>query len=103
MPLRCCCLGAPSFAIEIAGGVRYNDTQGGDSVNQRQLNMIQACQEGIEQARRDLMGPGSERVMRETLEEIGSEEPCSMGLAKAAYIAAMFIAWKDRGSPDIFT
>ena len=71
-------------------------------MNQRQLNMIQAIQDGIEQARKDLHGPGSDKVIEAAWEDIMSDEPRSMGLATAAYYAAMFIAWKDRGKPNYF-
>ena len=71
-------------------------------MTQRQLNMIQAIQNGMEQARKELDGPGSDKVIRAALEDILSDEQRPMGLAAAAYYAAMFIAWKDRGRPDYF-
>ena len=69
-------------------------------MNQRQLNMLQAIQDGLEQARQDLQGPGSDKAIQAALEDICSEEQRSMGLGAAAYYAAMFLAWKDRGRPD---
>lgn len=82
--------------------MEYNGC-GGDHMNQRQLNMIQAIQDGIEQARKDLSGPAADKVIEAAWEDIMSDEPRSMGLATTAYYAAMFIAWKDRGRPDYFT
>lgn len=76
---------------------------GGDRMNQRHLNMIQAIQDGIEQARKELSGPAADKVIEAAWEDIMSDEPRSMGLATTAYYAAMFIAWKDRGRPDYFT
>lgn len=71
-------------------------------MTQRQLNMIQTIQNGIEEARKDLTGPGADKVIEQAWEDILSDEPRQMGLASAAYYAAMFIAWKDRGRPDYF-
>ena len=71
-------------------------------MNQRQLNMIQAIQDGLAQARNDLPGPGSDKVIEAAWQDIMSDEPRSMGLAATAYYAAMFIAWKDRGKPNYF-
>lgn len=72
-------------------------------MTQRHLNMIQAIQNGLEDARRDLAGPGSDKVIEQAWEDLISDEPRQLGLAAAAYYAALFIAWKDRGCPDYFT
>ena len=71
-------------------------------MNQRQLNMIQACQNGIEQARKDLKCNDPLAIVTQAWEEICDDGKTSMTLAKASYLAAMFIAWKDMGSPDVF-
>ena len=70
-------------------------------MTQRQLNMINAIDMGIRQARRDLAGPGAESAMKLALEEFLDDSPRPMSLATTAYITAMLIAYRDRGEPDI--
>lgn len=82
--------------------MRYTD-QGGETMTQRQLNMIQAMEQGIQLAREELRGPGAERAIAAALEEFISDEPVSMSLGRTAYITALLIAWKDRGCPDLLT
>lgn len=70
-------------------------------MNQRQLNMMQAIEEGITQARDELKGPGSAKAIAAALADIVDDTPRSMGLAATAYYAAMVMAWKERGCPDL--
>lgn len=70
-------------------------------MNQRQLNMLQAMEEGITQARDDLKGPGAEKALAAALADIADDTPRSMSLAATAYYAAMLMAWKARGCPDL--
>ena len=92
---------APSFAIETFNTLLYNQLEGGrNTMTQRQLNMIQAIEDGITFARSELTGPGSDRAIRAAMAEIFAEEQKSLGLAKTAYLACCLIAWKERGSPD---
>ena len=70
-------------------------------MTQRQLNMIQAIQDGIRLARQELTGPGSDRALSVVLDEFLDDGPRTMSLAAAAYYAAMLMAWQDRGCPDL--
>lgn len=69
-------------------------------MTQRQLNMIQAMEEGLQLARKELNGPGARRVMAAALAEFLSDEPTSLSIARTAYITAILIAWKDAGCPE---
>ena len=72
-------------------------------MTQRQLNMIQAIESGLQQARNELSGPDAEKAIADALEEFVSDKQTSMGLAQTARITALLIAWKDRGCPDLLT
>ena len=72
-------------------------------MNQRQLNMLQAIEDGVTQARDELKGPGSAKAIAAALADIVDDTPRSMGLAATAYYAAMLMAWKARGCPDLLT
>lgn len=74
---------------------------GGDFVTQRQLNMVQAMEEGLVSARDDLRGPGGDQAMIKAMAEMCDSKPRSMGLAATAYYTAMFMAWKERGCPPL--
>lgn len=70
-------------------------------MTQRQLNMIQAMEEGLIAARDDLRGPGAERAMMKAMSEMCDHKPRPMGLALTAYYTAMFMAWKEQGCPPL--
>lgn len=70
-------------------------------MTQRQLHMIQAIADGLEQARRDLKGLGAAQAIDQAMADICSDSPASLGLAATAYYAAMFVAWKDAGCPGL--
>lgn len=72
-------------------------------MTQRQLNMIQSIEQGLQLARDELRGPGAERAIAAALAEFLSDAVVSMSLQKTAYITALLIAWKDRGCPDLLT
>lgn len=72
-------------------------------MTQRQLNMIQSIEQGIQDARRDLKTGDRENIISDALETFVSDEVTSMSLSKTAYIAALLIAWKDMGCPDLLT
>ena len=68
----------------------------------RQLSIIQAIEDGIKLARRELSGPGSDSHMKRVLlEEFSREEYRPTSLGRAAYIACFVIAWSDAGRPDL--
>lgn len=70
-------------------------------MTQRQLNMIQSAQEGIELARSELTPPVSEsRVLAVIRDNILPDGYSSMSVGRAAYLACYIIAWREIGSPD---
>lgn len=70
-------------------------------MTQRQLNMIQSAQDGIELARSELSGPDSRRRILSTLRSHMLEETSPrMTVGMAAYLACYVLAWRDIGSPD---
>lgn len=70
-------------------------------MTQRQLNMLQSIQEGIELARADLKGPGGYAAMMEAIEsDIFTDTYKPMSAGRLAYLACMIIAHKDAGCPD---
>lgn len=66
-------------------------------MTQRQLNMIQGMEEGIEMARRDLRGVGSNLAIAKAMSDICDDKPKSMSLAATAYYTTMYMAWKSGG------
>lgn len=70
-------------------------------MTQRQLNMIQSAQEGIELARSELSGPGSRRAVLDVLRtHVLCDTSPRMTIGMAAYLACYVIAWREIGSPD---
>lgn len=70
-------------------------------MTQRQIRMVQAIADGLEQARRDLDGLGAAQAMDKAMSDICRDDPASLGLAATAYYAAMYLAWKDAGCPGL--
>lgn len=70
-------------------------------MTQRQLRMVQAIADGLEQARQDLRGLGAAKAIDQAMTDICSDSPASLGLAATAYYAAMYLAWKDAGCPGL--
>lgn len=69
-------------------------------MTERQLNLLQSIQDGIELARKDLSGPGSHATMLDTIQtDIFGEEYKPMSAGRIAYLACMMIAYRDAGSP----
>lgn len=70
-------------------------------MTQRQLNMIQAVQDGIEMARSELSGPTPRaRILNVIREYFLADEYQKIGVGVAAYLACYLIAWRSLGSPD---
>lgn len=71
-------------------------------MTQRQLNMVQAAQDGIELAKSELSGPGDHRA--QILDVIRryflDDDYRRFGAGVAAYLACYVIAWRGIGSPD---
>lgn len=72
-------------------------------MNQRQLNMINAIELGLREAQAQLADPLAEDFMREALEAFVDDSQVSMGLTETARLAALLLAWRDRGCPDLLT
>lgn len=70
-------------------------------MTQRQLNMVQAMEDGLTMARRDLNGPGADAAIAKAMTEMMDDKPRSMGLAATAYYTAIYMAWKERGCPPL--
>ena len=71
-------------------------------MTERQLNLLQSIQDGIELARKDLSGPGSYAIMLDTIQtDIFSEEYKPMSAGRIADLACMMIAYRDAGSPGL--
>lgn len=71
-------------------------------MTQRQLNMIQAAQDGVELARSELSGPGDHRarILEVIRRYFLDDDATRFGVGVAAYLACYMIAWRGIGSPD---
>lgn len=70
-------------------------------MTQRQLNMIQAAQDGIELAKSELSAPVSkDKILSVIRENFLSDEYAKLSVGMAAYLACYMIAWRGIGSPD---
>lgn len=71
-------------------------------MKQKQLNRIQNIMNGITRARLDLSGPAPVELAMDVIREnFYSEEDLLMTSERAAYLACMFLAWKDAGCPPL--
>ena len=71
-------------------------------MKQKQLNRIQNILTGIERARRELSGDRPvELAMDVIMENFYSDEDLLMTSERAAYLACMFLCWKDAGCPPL--
>jgi hypothetical protein len=71
-------------------------------MKQKQMNRIANIMAGIARARRDLSGERPvELAMNVIMENFYSEEESLMTSERAAYLACMFLAWKDAGCPPL--
>lgn len=68
-------------------------------MTQRQLRMVQAIADGIDQAGRDLNGPGARLAMEQAMDDLCSDKPAALGLAATAYYAMMYAIWREHGWP----
>lgn len=68
----------------------------------RQHNMIMAAVEGIELARARLSEPASAAAMMDAMRNDmpWNDDDKGMTVARAAYLACIYLAWKDAGCPD---
>lgn len=71
-------------------------------MTQRQLNMLQSIQDGLELARSELSGVGGglPHAMKVIESEVFGEDYRAYSAGHLAYLACMILVWKDAGSPD---
>ena len=70
-------------------------------MTQRQLNLLQSIEEGIQLAREEFTGPGGLAKMCDVLQdELFAEGQRRYSAGHIAYLACALIGWKDAGSPD---
>lgn len=72
-------------------------------MNQRELNIISATAKGIEQALEVLRSDYGDHALSEAMCQLQEPTPRRLGSTGAGYYAMMLLAWKLRGSPDLFT
>ena len=71
-------------------------------MKQKHLNRIQNIMNGIARARRELSGDRPvELAMAVIQENFYSDDDELMTSERAAYLACMFLAWKDAGCPPL--
>lgn len=70
-------------------------------MTQRQLNLMQSIEEGLQLARTDFTGPGGlNKALAVLMDELPSDDYRPYSAGHLAYLAAAYIAWKDAGRPD---
>lgn len=67
------------------------------------LGRIQSAAVGFRTALADLSGNDGERKLAEAMQRLHDLGDKRISIQDAAYLAAMLMAWQDRGSPDVFT
>ena len=93
---------ASSFAIETGAQLRYNTPGGDNHMTQKDLNIIRATAKGYAQALEVLSSDYSEQALSAALCELQDPRPAKLHSQEIGYYAAMFYAWQQRGSPDIY-
>ena len=87
--------------LTFAALVRYNGL-GGDSLNSSNLYRIQNTAVGFRTALADLVSDDGDRKMAEAMQQLHEHDTRRLSSREVGYLAAMFIAWQDRGSPEIW-
>lgn len=70
-------------------------------MTKRELDFIHSAVRGLSRARRDLAGPDADSCMADVIEQLYDTHPTPLTNEEIAYMAAMVLAWTDRGSPDL--
>ena len=71
-------------------------------MKQKHLNRIQNIMNGIARARRELSGDRPVQLAMEVIQEnFYSDDDELMTSERAAYLACMFLCWKDAGCPPL--
>lgn len=76
---------------------------GGVFVNTSNLYRIQKTAEGFRSALADLSGDDGDQILTETLQQLHEDNNKRLSSREVGYLAAMLMAWQDRGSPEIWT
>lgn len=78
-------------------------TKGGDFVNVSNLYRIQQTAEGFGAALDDLAGEQGDQKLAAAMQQLQEDSNKRLSSREVGYLAAMLMAWHDRGSPEIWT
>jgi hypothetical protein len=67
------------------------------------LGRIHSAAAGFRAALADLSGSDGDQKLAEAMQGLYDLGDKRISIEEAAYLAAMLMAWQDRGSPDVFT
>ena len=67
------------------------------------LGRVQSAAAGFRAALADLSGNDGNQKLAEAMQRLHDLGDQRISIQDAAYLAAMLMAWQDRGSPDVFT
>ena len=71
-------------------------------MKQKQMNRIANIMTGIAKARKELSGDRPVQLAMEVIQEnFYSDDDTLMTSERAAYLACMFLCWKDAGCPPL--
>lgn len=97
------CFPCPSsFAIDADPWAGYNDL-GGDRMTPRELAFIRESADGFRAALSALTSSEGDSKLAEAMQMLQEPWEGPLHNRDIAYLAAMLIAWQDRGSPEIWT
>lgn len=72
-------------------------------MTQKDLNIIHATAKGFAQALEMLRSDYGDHALSDALCQMQEPGPRVLRSADIGYYAAMFLAWQERGRPDVFT
>lgn len=72
-------------------------------MNSSSLYRIQKTAEGFRAALADLSGDDGDWKLAEALQQLHEHDNRRLPSREVGYLAAMLMAWQDRGSPEIWT
>jgi hypothetical protein len=72
-------------------------------MTQKDLNIIQATAKGFSEALDLLSSDYGDAALSEALCRMQEPSPKVLRSREIGYLAAMFLAWKQRGCPDLLT
>lgn len=72
-------------------------------MNQKELNIIRATAKGFAQALEMLRSDYGDHALSEALCQMQEPYPKRLQSVDVGYYAAMYLAWQERGCPDVLT